>query len=65
MMGTPSKAESLLRQAIELHERHMDGRAPVTGPEGDRSQMRMMMLMKDALAALTGRPEPRGMLSMD
>jgi hypothetical protein len=50
-----AKAEKLLRQAIKLHEDHMAGRAPVTGPDGEKSQMRMMEMMRSALVAMTGR----------
>lgn len=47
------RAVALLRDAIELHEKHMDGRAPTTGPAGEKSQEAMMVMMRDALTALT------------
>ena len=43
-----------LRRAIALHEKHMNGTAPTTGPAGERSQAEMMTMMRRALAALTG-----------
>jgi hypothetical protein len=46
------KAKQSLRDAIALHEQHMNGQAPTTGPEGEKSQMLMMEQMQDALAAL-------------
>lgn len=53
-MKTPnvSRAIALLREAIELHEQHMDGSAPTTGPAGEESQQKMMNMMRDALSAL-------------
>lgn len=43
-----------LRAAIRLHRLHMDGAAPTTGPDGERSQMTMMRQMQRALAAIGG-----------
>lgn len=45
-----------LRKAIELHEKHMRGTAPTTGPAGMRSQQEMMDMMRRAMAALQGKP---------
>ena len=47
-----AKAEKLLAAAIELHQKHMDGKEPTSGADGEKSQMRMMKMMKSALAAL-------------
>lgn len=47
-----SKAIAKLREAIALHEKHMNGTAPTTGPAGEKSQMAMMQMMRDALEAL-------------
>lgn len=46
------KAIALLQQAIRLHEKHMSGTAPTTGPAGMQSQMEMMRQMQGALKAL-------------
>jgi hypothetical protein len=46
-------AVAKLREAIALHEKHMNGTAPTTGPAGEKSQMAMMDMMKAALKALT------------
>jgi hypothetical protein len=43
-----------LRKAIDLHEKHMRGTAPTTGPAGMRSQQEMMDMMRRAMAALQG-----------
>jgi hypothetical protein len=43
-----------LEKAIELHRKHMNGSAPTTGKDGEKSQMEMMMMMRRALAALKG-----------
>lgn len=48
------RAIAKLREAIALHEKHMDGTAPTTGPAGKRSQEAMMRMMRDALSALQG-----------
>lgn len=48
------KAMKSLHDAIDLHEKHMDGTEPTTGAEGEKSQMKMMRMMKAALAALGG-----------
>lgn len=57
---TPASARgiSLLDQAIALHQRHMDGAAPTTGPAGVKSQQRLMDLMVAARAALAGTAPP-------
>ena len=47
-----AKAKKLLAAAIELHQKHMDGKEPTSGADGEKSQMRMMKMMKSALAAL-------------
>ena len=59
-MEDVSKAKAYLRDAIELHQDHMDGFEPTTGPAGERSQRKMMDLMRKALEALGGRM-PGGM----
>lgn len=41
-----------LQQAIDLHEKHMRGEAPTTGPRGEKSQQDMMNMMDNALAEL-------------
>jgi hypothetical protein len=46
------KARRELDAAIALHEKHMNGTAPTTGAEGEKSQMKMMMQMKAARRAL-------------
>lgn len=51
-----------LRDAIALHERHMNGTAPTTGPAGEKSQQLMMDQMMEALRALVPEaPPPTGM----
>ncbi len=45
-------AKALLRAAIELHRKHMNGTAPTTGAEGEESQQKMMDMMQQALEAL-------------
>lgn len=47
-------ARALLRQAIDLHQAHMDG----TEPTSDASQQKLMTLMERAFAALPGRAMP-------
>ena len=54
------KAEKSLRAAIDLHQAHMDGKEPVTGPDGDKSQMKMMKMMRAALSALVGKQPAKG-----
>ena len=49
-------ARKWLKAAIVLHEKHMSGRAPTTGPEGEKSQQQMMDQMMSALAALDSMP---------
>ena len=46
------EAAAWLKKAIALHEKHMNGSAPTTGKEGEKSQMLMMEQMKNALAEL-------------
>lgn len=48
------EAKRQLRKAIALHEQHMNGSAPTTGKDGEKSQMAMMAMMQAALDALTG-----------
>lgn len=43
-----------LSDAIDLHEKHMNGTAPTTGPTGDKSQQKMMDQMQNAYKALIG-----------
>jgi len=43
-------AVMLLKKAIALHEKHMNG----TAPTSDKSQMEMMMMMKESLAIMQG-----------
>lgn len=55
--GEPDKVDigtaiKWLEAAIDLHMKHMDGSAPTTGEDGEKSQMLMMEQMKNALAAL-------------
>jgi hypothetical protein len=45
-------AEKWLEMAIKRHERHMNGSEPVSGKEGEISQMLMMDEMKNAMKAL-------------
>lgn len=52
-----AKAEKSLKDAISLHEKHMKGTAPTTGPDGEKSQMKMMRMMKAALDYLTGKDD--------
>lgn len=52
--GDTQAAVKWLKDAIALHEQHMNGTAPTTGPDGEKSQQKMMDQMKRALAALTG-----------
>lgn len=47
-------AKKLLNKAIDLHEKHMEGKAPVTGKAGEKSQQEMMTMMEKAAAALKG-----------
>lgn len=48
------EAAAWLKKAIALHEKHMNGSAPTTSKEGEKSQMLMMEQMKNALAELGG-----------
>ena len=48
------EAAAWLKKTIALHEKHMNGSAPTTGKEGEKSQMLMMEQMKNALAELEG-----------
>lgn len=47
----------LLAKAIAIHEKHMNGKLPTTGPEGEKSQMEMMDLMKEAFNLLSGKKD--------
>ncbi len=58
-----ARAISWLKKAITLHEKHMNGTAPTTGPEGEASQKLMMDMMKRALLALDPE-EPAAMPAM-
>ncbi len=49
------EAKKWLGKAIDLHEKHMDGKAPTTGKAGEKSQEEMMKMMEKADAALTGK----------
>jgi hypothetical protein len=51
MMDMPTAIKEL-KQAIALHEQHLEGTAPTTGTAGRRSQLRMMRMMERALTAL-------------
>lgn len=53
-----NKARQYLADAIAIHEKHMSGTEPTTGPAGDRSQTEMMRLMQQAYEALTGEQAP-------
>jgi hypothetical protein len=53
-----NKARQYLAEAIALHEKHMDGTEPTTGPAGEASQAEMMRLMQQAYEALTGEAAP-------
>lgn len=58
-------AEKKLRDAIALHEKHMDGTEPTTGADGEKSQMKMMKMMKAALAALVGKSDAKPAMAMN
>ena len=49
---TTRKAAADLAKAILVHQGHMAGKIPTTGPKGEKSQMQMMSLMKAALGEL-------------
>lgn len=53
-LTTDGAAEAIawLKKAIALHKKHMDGTAPTTGSDGEKSQMLMMTQMKNALSEL-------------
>lgn len=53
-------AMAYLHAAIVLHEKHMTGAAPTTGPEGEKSQKEMMVMMEKAYKALSGKGSGRG-----
>ena len=55
-MSTPdtTRAGSFLYAAIKLHMKHMNGTAPTTGKDGEKSQQEMMDMMQSAYKALTG-----------
>jgi hypothetical protein len=54
----PNKARRHLADAIALHEKHMNGTEPTTGPAGEKSQVEMMRMMQQAYEALTGEEAP-------
>lgn len=56
--GNPAAAAGYLDDAIALHEQHMNGTAPTTGPDGERSQMQMMDQMQDARRELPPAHDP-------
>lgn len=49
--GAP-EAIAALKKAIALHKKHMNGTAPTTGSEGEKSQLLMMTQMENALSEL-------------
>lgn len=49
-----------LKAAVKLHQAHMDGKAPTTGPDGEKSQKKLMDMIVAALAAITGQPSSMG-----
>ena len=53
-----NKARRYLADAIALHEKHMNGTEPTTGPAGEKSQDEMMRMMQQAYEALTGEEAP-------
>lgn len=57
----PTIAIIYLKAAIALHEKHMNGTAPTTGPAGEKSQSEMMEMMRSALSALGGDTTPETM----
>ena len=52
------RARRYLADAIALHEKHMNGTEPTTGPAGEESQAVMMRMMQQAYEALTGEEAP-------
>lgn len=56
-----SEAISLLKKAISLHEKHMNGTAPTTGAAGEKSQKLMMLQMMRALSELESDPSEKPM----
>lgn len=56
-----SEAISLLKKAISLHEKHMNGTAPTTGVAGEKSQKLMMSQMMRALSELESDPSEKPM----
>lgn len=48
------QARIFLEKSIKLHEEHMNGNAPTTGPEGEKSQQKLMDYLMKALSALGG-----------
>lgn len=52
-MKNNTEAEKWLQIAIRRHERHMAGKEPTTGVNGEISQKLMMEEMKYALKSLT------------
>lgn len=51
---TVAEARRQLLAARKLHQQHMDGTAPTTGPAGEKSQQKLMDQIEAALAALEG-----------
>jgi len=54
MKADMNEARKWLKAAIDLHKQHMEGKAPTTGPEGEKSQQKMMDQMMRAYDALGG-----------
>lgn len=52
-MENSSEAKKWLNIAIRRHSRHMDGKEPTTGADGEISQKLMMEEMEYALKSLT------------
>lgn len=58
-------ARQWLTKAIKLHQDHMDGKAPTTGAEGEKSQQTMMDQMMRALKALGDEIDEAARLDID
>lgn len=58
MLYDKMSAKNWLSKAIQRHERHMSGKEPTTGGDGEISQKLMMEEMKYALKALDGEVSP-------
>jgi ATP-dependent Clp protease protease subunit len=48
-------AKEWLQEAIDLHEKHMNGTEPTTGPDGEKSQHLMMDQMQNSMDAMKGK----------